>query len=236
MCGRFTSFSDPDQLAQFFEVDEVRTDPLPERYNVAPTQEIYAVIERDGKRALGTLQWGLVPFWAANPKEAPSPINARIESLLEKRFFRDPFERRRCLLPADGFYEWQQTEDADSSGKPKKQPHYIHAADGSPLAFAGIWSSWRSKDDPDTQTLYTCAIVTRDAIGPMMKRLHDRMPVALPREAWQPWLDIEDQDPEELVAYVRDLAPPRLDAYPVTTRVNNVRNEGAELLARDDSA
>ncbi|HEX9890035.1 MAG TPA: SOS response-associated peptidase [Nitriliruptorales bacterium] len=236
MCGRFTSFSDPDQLAQFFQVDEVATSALPERYNVAPTQEVYAVIERDAKRALGTLRWGLVPFWAPDPKGAPAPINARIESLLDKQFFRDPFERRRCLLPADGFYEWRQTGQLTEKGKPKKQPYYIHRVDGKPLAFAGIWSSWRARDDPDAPPLYTCAIVTRDAVGPVMKRLHDRMPVALPEEAWERWLDVEDTDAQALVGYVIDLAPPELDAYPVTTRVNNVRNEGPELLARDESA
>lgn len=235
MCGRFTSFSDPDQLAQFFRVDEVRTEALPERYNVAPSLDIYAVIERDDKRALGTLQWGLVPFWANDPKKAPSPINARIETLLEKRFFRDPFERRRCLLPADGFYEWRVTDQLDDKGKPRKQPYYIHRKDGHPFAFAGIWSSWRSKEDPQAPPLYSCAIVTRDARTPVMKRLHDRMPVALPEDAWGRWLDVEgEQDHEGLVAYVADLPPPDLEAYPVTTRVNHVRNEGAELLARDD--
>lgn len=234
MCGRFTSFTDPDQLAQFFSVDEVRTETLGERYNVAPTQQIYAVIERDDLRALGTLQWGLIPFWASDPKKAPSPINARLESLLEKRFFRDPFERRRCLLPADGFYEWKVTDELSAKGKPKKQPYYIHRADGQPLAFAGIWSSWRSKDDPDAAPLYTCAIVTRDALGAMMKGLHERMPVTLPEEAWERWLDVDDTDAEALVSYVADLTPPELDAYPVTTRVNNVRNDGADLLVRDE--
>ncbi len=231
MCGRYVSFSTPEQLAEAFEVDEVRTEALPARYNVAPTLDVYSIITREGSRRLGTLRWGLVPFWSRDPKKGPSPINARLDSLLEKRMFSDPFARgRRCILPADGFYEWRETGELTAKGKPKKQPYYIHASSGEPLAFAGIWGSWRPKDDPEADPLYSTAIVTTAAEG-MMRNLHDRMPVVLPERLWATYLDA-DADPQALHRELADLGAADLAAYAVTTRVNNVRNEGPELLER----
>ncbi len=174
MCGRYVSVSTPEQLAEHFEVAEVRAGDQGQRYNVAPTLDVYAVIERDGARRLGTLRWGFVPFWAKQLKGAPSPINARIESIDGKMFAR-AFERHRCLIPADGFYEWREREGR------RKQPYYIHDPDDEPLAFAGLWTSWRDPQaGEDAEPLYSCAIVTMPAKGPVAD-LHDRMPAMLPR-------------------------------------------------------
>ena len=224
MCGRYVSTSTPEQLAEYFSVDEVRTDSLGERYNVAPTLDVYSIIEREGHRRLGTLRWGLVPFWADDPKKAPSPINARVETIHEKRMFRDAFEKRRCILPADGFYEWQERED-----RKKKQPFYIHDPEDLPLAFAGIWGVWRPKDEPDAEPLFTCAILTTEARG-RMAELHDRMPVMLPSQLWESWLSADPQEAEHLQEVIAALGTPRLEAVTITERVNNVRNDGRELL------
>lgn len=225
MCGRYVSVTAPEQLAEHFEVDEVRTESLGERYNVAPTLDVYAIVEHDGRRLLGTLHWGLVPFWAEGPKQGPTPINARIESIRAKRMFRDSFRRRRCILPADGFYEWQARPDAG-----RKQPYYLHDPQDRPLALAGIWSRWRPRDEPEAEPLSSCAIVTTAAQG-RARELHDRMPVMLPERLWARWLSAEPRQSDHLQARIAGLDAPALDAYPVTERVNNVRNNGADLLA-----
>jgi putative SOS response-associated peptidase YedK len=225
MCGRFVSFSDPEQLAERFEVDEVRTDALPERYNVAPTLDVYAVIEADATRRLGTLRWGFVPPWSKDPRKGPSPINARVEGLLESRMFAPAMARRRCLLPADGFYEWQ-----DRGEGRRKQPYYLHDPEGEPLAFAGIFSAWRDPgSDAGVDPMFSCAIVTTEARGEM-ERIHHRSPLMLPERLWHEWLTAEPEEVPGLHATVSALGPPRLVARPISDRVNNVRNEGPELL------
>ncbi|GGI08346.1 SOS response-associated peptidase [Egicoccus halophilus] len=224
MCGRFLSLSQPEHLAPHLEVDEVRTEALPVRYNVAPTQDVYGVIEKDGTRRLGTLRWGFVPFWTRQLTGARQPINARIETVASTRMFADAFRRRRCLLPADGFYEWQARPDRD-----RKQPFHIADPDGEPLAFAGIWTVWRDPSVEDAAPLFSAAIVTT-AAGGRMEQLHDRMPVMLPRRLWSDWLTASEDEAPHLVDAVAALAPPRLTATPIVDRVNNVRNEGPELL------
>lgn len=218
MCGRFVSTSSRDVLADWFGVDEVRTDDLGENYNVAPTDPVYAVADHDGRRLLGTFRWGLVPPSAADPARASKPINARIETALERSTFRDAFLHRRCLVAADGFYEWEQQESG------RKQPWFFRAADGEPLAFAGLWSVWRATDG-STAPLRTCTILTTSAEGPVA-RLHARMPVAVSRDRWDRWLDPASEPPE--LALVLDTPP--LTAHRVSTRVNDVRNNGPELL------
>ncbi len=223
MCGRFTLFTPPGQLAKLFEVDDVRTPELPARFNIAPTEEVYAVAQSsDGERRLGTLTWGLVPFWADDPK--PGPINARAETIDRKPMFRQAFERRRCIVPADGFYEWR--EDPRTGAK---IPHYIRRPDGRPLALAGLWASWRPRDDADAEPLRTCVIVTTDAEGPVSE-IHGRMPVMLPREAWDRWLDPNEDDEELLRSFLEPRLPEDVVVEEVSTRVNNARNEGAELI------
>jgi putative SOS response-associated peptidase YedK len=229
VCGRFLSLSDPEQLAERFAVDEVRTEPLPPRWNVAPTLEVYSVIEREGTRRLGTLRWGFVPHWTKQLKGARTPINARLESVASSRMFADAFARRRCLLPADGFYEWQVGTDGT------KQPYHLHDPDGAPLAFAGIWTVWRDpQGTPDPETgeippLFSTAIVTTAASGPLAE-IHERVPLILPPTLWRDWLTADRDEAPHLEAAVRALDPPALVAEPISTRVNDVRNEGAELL------
>lgn len=222
MCGRFTLFSEPGDLARLFAVDEVRTDPMPPRYNIAPTQEVYAVAEHpEGARRLGTLRWGFVPHWA---KEARSgPINARAETLREKPMFRDSFVKRRCIIPADGFYEWR--EDPQTGAK---LPHYARRSDHTPLAFAGLWSVWYPDDD-EREPLRTCVIITTDAIG-SLKEIHPRMPAMLPPDAWDVWLDPSEGDADRLQGLLAPRLPDGLETYVVSTRVNSARNEGEELV------
>jgi putative SOS response-associated peptidase YedK len=225
VCGRFLSLSSPDELAERFGVDDVRTEPLPQRWNVAPSTEVYAVLESDHRRRLGTLRWGFVPHWTRQLKGARPPINARVESLTSSRMFADAFARHRCLLPADGFYEWQ-----DRGEGRRKQPYHLADPDGAPFAFAGIWSVWRDPAHPDAPPLYTAAIVTTAAKGGI-ERIHDRMPLILPAGLWSDWLTASPEDAPHLGEVVAAVPPPRLTATPIGTRVNAVRNEGPELLA-----
>ena len=230
MCGRYVQISTPEQLAATFDVDEVRTDPLPPRHNVAPSQDVYAVVERDGHRRLGTLRWGFVPHWAPSLRDTRQPINARLETVATSRMFADAFRRRRCLLPADGFYEWQAPPQAGG----RKQPFHLHLGDGSPFAFGGIWTVWRDPDLADDvpdelARVASTAIVTTAASG-ALERIHHRAPLIVPRHLWDAWLTASDDEVGRLAAAVRDLAPPDLVADPVSTRVNDVRNDGPELL------
>ena len=221
MCGRFTLFSDVKDLAAHFEVDEVRAEPLPARFNVAPTLEVYAVIDREQQRRLGTLQWGFIPWFAKERK--PGPINARGESLMDKPMFRDAFERKRCIIPADGFYEWRRDGE-------RKTPFYISSGDGEPLAFAGLWSTWRPRDDPDAEPVRTCTIVTT-APDPRIRDLHDRMPAMLPRDEWAEWLDPDNRDTTALARLLVPEAPHPLLVHEVEPLVNDVRNDAPELVA-----
>ncbi len=221
MCGRYLSVSTPEQLAEHFEVHDVRTEPLPPRWNVAPSLDVYAVIDRDGARRLGTLRWGFVPHWTRQLKGARQPINARVETVATSRMFADAFTRRRCLLPADGFYEWQ-----DRGEGRRKQPFHVADPDGEPLAFAGVWSVWRGSEDGE---LFSSAIVTTAAQG-AMEGIHPRMPLILPRRLWADWLGADPDEAPHLADAVAAIEPPHLVATPITERVNNVRNDGPELL------
>lgn len=230
MCGRFTSRTPASDLAEYFGVDEVVAPELGARYNVAPTDETYAVAESKDGRRLGTFRWGLVPFWAKDLKIGAKMINARAEGLLDTAAFRRPFERRRCIIPADGFYEWERV-----AGRKRKQPWYIARADGKPLAFAGLWDSWRPVKGSDEGKVRSCVIITGEP-NAKVARLHDRMPVLLPPEAWDAWLDPENHD----VAALQQLLVPAPDELfelvPVSTAVNTVTNDGPELIERVDLA
>lgn len=186
MCGRYVSSRPVTALSEWFLVDDVRTEALPASWNVAPTDPVYAVAEHEGRRLLGSFRWGLVPAGAGDPARGPRPINARAETVADRPIFRDAFARRRCLLPADGFYE-RESRDG------RKQPWFIAPADGGILAMAGLWSTWRHEET----ILRACAIITTSAnrtVGP----LHDRMPVFLPPEHWDLWLD-RTEDPPVLI-------------------------------------
>lgn len=216
------SITAPEQLAEYFEVDEVRTESMGERYNVAPTLDVYSIIETKGTRRLGTLRWGFVPIFAKQLK-GRAPINARIETIDSNGMFRDAWQRHRCLLPADAFWEWQ----GRGEGR-KKQPFHIAAPGGEPLALAGIWSVWRDPGQDDPEPVFTTAIVTTDARG-RMEELHDRMPVIVPRKLWKDWLTADPEDVPHLREAIEALGPPDLVATSVTGLVNNVKNEGPEL-------
>jgi len=234
VCGRYTSTSSPARLAEVFAVDEVKAEELPLRYNVAPTQDVYAVAERRPRteqettsRQLGSFRWGLVPYWAKDPSVGNKMINARAESIATKSAYKRALSRRRCIIPADGFYEWQVR--GGEAKKPHKLPWLIRHRDGSPLAFAGVWEVWHNPEESEAVPLRTCVIVTTRA-NDLLAPLHDRMPVILPPEAWDQWLDPAIED----LTFVQRLlvpAPPEgFEIFPVSTRVNTVANEGPDLI------
>src|SRR3954451_22424447 len=247
MCGRYASSRRPEDLVEEFEIDKVEVkETLQPDYNVAPTKQVYAVVERPApedagsedrgdeapeQRQLRTLRWGLVPFWAKDPSIGNRMINARMETVHEKPAFRRAFASRRWLLPADGFYEWYPTEQRTKAGKPLKQPFFIHPADGGVLAMAGLYEIWRDptrdEDDP-MRFLWTCTVLTttaEDSVG----HIHDRMPLLVEPDRYAAWLDPAASDVDELKKLLVPAAPGPLEAYPVSTEVNNVRNTGPEL-------
>ena len=240
MCGRYAAAKDPAALAEEFEVASAPDEELQPDYNVAPTKKVYLVVDKptdDGpQRALVVGRWGLVPSWAKDPSIGSRMINARAETVAEKPAFRRAFAKRRCLVPADGYYEWYQPTSPDAptgrSGRPLKQPFFIHPADGSSLAMAGLYEWWRdptrSDDDPAAWRL-TCTVITTeasDAVG----RIHDRMPMTIPRADWATWLD-PAHGPQDAARLLVPAAAEALTAYPVATLVNSVRNNGPELIA-----
>lgn len=212
---------DPADYAEFFRVDRVVADPRPPSYNVAPTDEVYSVAEHEGERLLGTMRWGLLPHWAKDTKRIH--INARLETVATSRLFAESFARRRCLLPATGFYEWEPKERG-------RAPHWVHRADGFPLAFAGIWSSW--KDPASGEWVRTCSILTTEADGDV-RRIHERMPVILAGEVWDAWLDRDLTDPDRALGLIRTIDSDLLMEHAVSRRVNSVRNDGPDLIAPD---
>jgi putative SOS response-associated peptidase YedK len=249
MCGRYASIKAPADLADEFHAVDA-TEGVEPDYNVAPTKNIVAVVERHPRDAEGTpdpdtverslrvVRWGLVPYWAKDAKGGGRMINARSESAAEKPAFRRALASRRCLIPADGWYEWQRGED-------HKQPYFTHYPDGRSLALAGLWEYWKPKDDaadPDGRYpdgLVTAAVLTTAAVGPL-RQVHDRMPLVLPAEAWDAWLNPDADAKDDAVAAL--LAPPSeelvasLELRPVSPLVNSVRNNGPDLLKRDDDA
>lgn len=227
MCGRYLALSSPEALAERFDVDEIRLEATGARYNVAPSTLVPAILEDADSRRLGPMRWGFIPPWAGQRKRTPQPINARVESVATSRMFGPAFARRRCLLPADGFYEWMDR----GQGRPK-QPYHIADPDGQPLAFAGVWSLWRDPElDQDAEAVASVAIVTTAASG-AMEKLHHRMPLILPRALWQDWLRADADQAPHLLEAVTALRAPRLVATPITTRVNSVANDGPDLLTR----
>lgn len=226
MCGRYASSASRDVLADTFELDEI-VDLPPPSWNVAPTDLVPAVVERAGEdrnlRKLVALKWGLVPSWSKDPSGGARMINARVETVAEKPAFRKAFASRRCLLPADGYYEWYTTEQLDRRGKPVKQPFFIRPADGGLLVMAGLYEFWKA---PDTEWLTTCTVITTtatDALG----RIHDRMPMVIGRQAWDDWLSPDFAgDPRELL----HVPAPELEAYAVSRAVGHVANNSPELV------
>ena len=228
MCGRFVSSNAPAALADFFGSDapEVELEP---RYNVAPTTDVYGVVaSQHAIRSIRVFRWGLLPSWAKDVRMSASMINARAETVAEKRSFASSFRSRRLLVPMTGFYEWQPGPEP---GAPKT-PMYIHAADASPLAVAGIWSPWRdpaAAPDSEGEWLHTCAVLTT-AANTVMRPVHDRMPVILDRSLWDEWLDPANDDTEGLLSLLRPAPDELLTMHPVSTAVNKVQNRGESLI------
>jgi putative SOS response-associated peptidase YedK len=226
MCGRFTLSASPDQLGTLFELPEEPV--VVPRYNVAPTQPVAIVrtkanSEQPAAREWALTYWGLIPSWSKDPSIGAKMINARAETVAEKPSFRAAFKRRRCLVPANGFYEWQKNGKA-------KQPYYITMPDGDPFAIAGLWEYW---EGPDGSALESCTLLTTTA-NAVMEPLHDRMPVIVRQEDYAQWLgngrDATPQSLDQLHHLLRPYDDDGLVAYPVSTYVNNARNEGAQCI------
>jgi len=220
MCGRFVQAHDPAEYAEYFGVGLAIPGSLTPSYNVAPTDQVYAVAEHDERRQLGTFRWGLVPWFAKDIKVGARHINVRAETVHEKAAFKRSFENRRCIIPADGFYEWERKDDGS------KLPHYLFRADGGPLALAGLWGSWR---DPDGERITSCTIITTRP-NDLVEPIHDRMPVILPADAWDRWLDPAFGDLEVLRSMLVPLESSTMAEYPVSTLVNKVTNNYPDLI------
>lgn len=228
MCGRFVLNATAEQLAMLFDLAETPRELAP-RYNIAPTQPVAIVRLQEGsrgdapKRELSYAQWGLIPSWAKDPSIGSKTINARAEGVDEKPSFRAAFKRRRCLVPATGFYEWKKKGSS-------KEPHFIAMEDGAPFAFAGLWETW---SPPDGGLIDTCTIITTEP-NELMETLHNRMPVILRRDDYAFWLgtgkDATPQELGELKSLLRPYDAGEMVAWPVAARVGNPRNEGADLI------
>lgn len=218
MCGRFAFYSPHEAVVRLFGVaDAPEVEP---RYNIAPTQFIATVREAGGPREVAMLHWGLVPSWAKEKSIGARMINARAETLGEKPSFRNAWKRRRCLVLADGYYEWQRSGAV-------KQPYFISFASGEPFGMAGLWERWR---DPATgESLESCCVVTITP-APAVAHVHDRMPVIVPRTAHGEWLDPENVATDRLARLLAPCTEPGLQARPVCRRVNDARNQGAGLI------
>jgi len=217
MCGRFTLVK-TTELSERFDAPN-RLPELKPNYNVAPSQTMPAILPGDSNNTIQLMKWGLVPSWSKEPQTRFSTINARAEGLEDSRLYQRPFKSQRCIIPADGFYEWQKTSD-------KKIPHYIHLKDKQLFGFAGLYDIWHA-GQPDE--LYTFSIITTSA-NSFMQSIHDRMPVILEKQYEEPWLDQSIDDAALLYSFLKPYDNAKMTAFPVKTDVNNVRNNSPELL------
>ncbi|HEV8066882.1 MAG TPA: SOS response-associated peptidase [Planctomycetaceae bacterium] len=218
MCGRFTLRTPARDLVEIFEL--LREPELTPRYNIAPTQQIATVRQAGTHRELSMMLWGLIPLWADTPEVDYSTINARGETVAKKPTFRQSFAKRRCLVVADGFYEWQKTNG-------RKQPFFIHMKDDRPFAFAGLWDCWKRGN----QAIESCSIIVTEA-NELVRPIHDRMPVIMAHEDYARWLDPKNQDVQALQGLLRPYPAEEMTAYPISTLVNSPRNESPECVVR----
>ncbi|MEJ2598495.1 MAG: SOS response-associated peptidase [Anaerolineales bacterium] len=219
MCGRFTLTLDSKQIQDAYPWLNVPAGIQP-RYNVAPSQPI-AVVPNDGKQRLDFYVWGLIPSWAKDPNIGNRMINARGETLAEKPSFRNAYKRRRCLILADGFYEWKKAE-----GSKSKIPMFIHLKDRQPFAFAGLWELWNA---PDGSQIYSATIITTEP-NSMMKSIHNRMPVILPQSAYEEWLSPGERDSRDLAPLLEPFPPESMQAYAISTLVNSPQNDLPQVI------
>lgn len=220
MCGRFTLTVDASELQDEFPWINIPPESLQPRYNIAPTQPV-AVLPNDGEQRLDYFIWGLIPSWAKDPKIGNRLINARAETLAEKPSFRNAYKRRRCLIFADGFYEWKQLEGDD-----QKTPFFIHRKGKRPFAFAGLWEIWY---DPDGSEIRSCTIITTEP-NKVVSRLHNRMPVILTEDARREWIAPGEANTDNLQQYLQPYPGDDLQAYPVSRAVNNPGTDRPELI------
>lgn len=219
MCGRFSQQRPASELAEIFSAEPLVDDPGP-RYNVAPTDGALVVVQREERRAITSYRWGLIPHWADSPKVGSRMFNARAETLTSSPAFRDSLRRKRCLVPVEAFYEWRREGEI-------RQPYTIGRADGRPLVLAGLWDGWR---DPATDTVRRTFTIVTTAPNETMASIHNRMPAMLSDDDWATWLDPRLADPGELLAIVGSGREPELVIRPVSRLVNDVRNDGPELM------
>ena len=223
MCGRFAQERPASELAEIFAAEPL-ADELGPRYNVAPTDEALVVVQREERRAITAYRWGLVPHWSTDLKSGSRMFNARAETITTSPAFRAAFQRRRCLVPVDAFYEWRRLGS-------ERQPYAIGREDGSPLVLAGLWAGWRDPaSDPEAPLIRRTFTIVTTTPNTVMAELHDRMPVVLPPDAWDRWLDPTPADPGELLALLQPSDEIELRAYAVERLVNDVRRDGPELL------
>jgi putative SOS response-associated peptidase YedK len=219
MCGRFSQQRPASELAEIFSAEPL-AEELGPRFNVAPTDPAFVVVQREERRAITAYNWGLIPHWADSPKVASRMFNARAETLTASPAFRDALLRKRCLVPVDGFYEWRREGS-------ERQPYSIGRADGRPLVLAGLWAGWR---DPATETIRRTFTIVTTTPNDTMATIHDRMPVMLDDDHWHAWLDPSVSDAGELLAILDGARGPDLAITAVSRLVNDVRNDGPELL------
>lgn len=221
MCGRYSQRQSAEIIAQAFQVDNVP--PLKPRYNIAPTQSVPTILQlsTSTNRQLKMLHWGLIPSWAKDSKMGSKLINARAETVAEKPSFRSAFRQRRCLVLADGFYEWQQQEDK------QKQPFYFRMSDEHPFAFAGLWEHWEDKDTG--KTIESCTLLTTEP-NELMQSVHNRMPVILEPKNYDIWLDPEVKNPELLQPFLHPYPAEKMTSFPVSKAVNKASNDTAECI------
>ncbi len=225
MCGRYTLATPADELQEVFP-GFAFPEEMPLRYNIAPSLDI-PLVPNDGENRVQHFRWGLVPSWAKDPKIGNRMINARGETLAEKPSFRTAFRKRRCLILADGFYEWRKEPGAGA-----KTPMYIRLKSGKPFAFAGLWESWKRSDDPP---LLSCTIITTEP-NAFMEEIHNRMPVILPPGAYDQWIDPDERAPDELADLLKPYPDSELTAYPVSTLVNNPRADMPDCIKPAEAA
>lgn len=218
MCGRFVLFSDLKRIQLAFDLDQANV-TLEPSYNIAPTHQIVVVVQRAGARTLETMRWGLIPSWAKDDKIGARMINARAETVAEKPSFKRALVQRRCIVIADGFYEWHTVGT-------KKTPMYVRLKSGEPMGFAGLYDTWQS---PAGETITSCAIITTSA-NALMQPIHDRMPVILSKPAQRAWLDPANQNVEQLVALLTPFPADEMQTYAVSPLVNSPRNNSAECI------
>jgi putative SOS response-associated peptidase YedK len=240
VCGRYAASKDPATLAAEFDAYDATEDHAPPAdHNVAPTKDVVAVVQRhprddDGEadanrtvRSLRVMRWGLIPAWAKDRSIGARMINARSESAATSNAFKTSLAKRRCLLPADGWFEWKKEGG-------HKQPFFMTRPDGGSLAMAGLWTVWRDPNEKDGSPVVSAAVLTTDALG-QLADIHDRMPLLMTPEHWAAWLDPDAEDPGDLLTPSPELVE-TLELRPVSSKVNNVRNNGPELVTREEPA